>query len=174
MPRLTVEQVRILHQEHPDNEHYIAVIEGTLPSYHLWKFSFNRHCFSDELPLEDVSAITEIFQGKRKVVYKCQTAFSASVQQSLMLLIEDDVVTAPELTTEINAFMALEEDLEFHRGDPRNPEKLTRVNRILDKVIACLAPMVSEDRRPQLSSWQLDKSSFLIPKQRPQPSSLHK
>jgi hypothetical protein len=133
--------------------YFTAIIEGTLPQYYLDQFSFFKHDYSDELPLEDVRTIIEQSDGinsARAHQYKCQGNFVLGLNATLQSAVLDEVIRDEAFMEDIE--MLRHSDLRFAVGDPKNVERLARVNGILDRVIEYLTPMVPAEQRPQPSS----------------------
>jgi hypothetical protein len=153
MARPTIEKARELHERYPNDEYFTALAEGTLPAFYLRKFVFFRDNYSDELPLEDVSMKTEAINGRTKVVYKCQGNFTGAVMNWLRYGLKNEDITNPTLIEKIKAFVD-SDDLEFQIGDPRNVERLARVNGLIGNVIEYFSPMVPPEQRTQPSPLQ--------------------
>lgn len=140
MARYTREQAEAALRAYPDlDPQYKAYIEavrdGTLQSYYCEEFRRRRFDVSDELPNVDVRNLIDENSG-RMTQYKCQGNYVLGLTTILQAAVADGVITDPPLVKGIQRFV--KSDLKFQIGDPGNPARIQRINRILDATLQSL------------------------------------
>lgn len=131
--------VRVL-EENPSLDgsikvYFEAVRDGALPGYYYEEFRRRRFEYSDELPDEDVRLrITDPYA--RQIQYKCQGNYLLGLTTTLQGAVRDGVIIDRGLQRKIEEFV--KSDLNFKLGDPKNAERIQRVNDILDKTLSRL------------------------------------
>ena len=145
MARYSIEQARRALEATPSNmeglrAYWIAIAEGKLPEYYLERLVHKKTDYSDELPATDVRALidSQIPIPTRLTQYKCQGNFVVSLSLDLQGAVEDGVITDDTLKQEVSDFVR--SDLEFKVGDLNNPNRISRINTILDRTIFYLTP----------------------------------
>jgi len=138
MTRYSIESVTRALQENPDmpdgaRRYFEAVRNGTLPQYYREELQRKKGDYSDETPPVDVRSI--ISDTERLTKYKCQGNYVVGLCSTLRGAVEDGVVYGG-IQSDVQQF--LESDLNFQVGDPANRQRIGRINKILDKVLAKL------------------------------------
>jgi hypothetical protein len=126
-----------------------------IASRYLGIFWEHKYDYSDETPSEDVREIIkrEHPGTTRLIRYKCQRSYTYGLRVWLTCALSEDGLIDDELAkAQIETF--LQSDLNFQPGDVANPQRMARVNGVLDSVIGHLTPKVPVELRPQPSPLQ--------------------
>lgn len=139
MPRYSKEEATQALDRNPHlgggiRTYFEAIRDGELPQYYRDEFNRLRHDYSDETPGVDVRTI--IKDRERLTRYKCQGNYVLSLNLTLSGAVQDGVITQKGTVKEIDKFRG--SDLNFQVGDRKNPDRIRRINKILDRVLGDL------------------------------------
>ncbi len=137
---ISKEFAQILLEENPDHplpwrRKMQAIVDGALPNFYIESLTFKRDSYSNDLPSVNVHEIPRK-EGERATRYKCQGNFIIGLTDTFHCMIEEEIVTDPQIIENIQAF--LKSDLEFQIADPENVNRLARVNDVIDNLITYL------------------------------------
>ncbi len=124
-----------------DREYCLAVLEERLDKYYLDYFIHKRDDFLDDIPEIDVRLTLDSEQEtSRTTRYKVQGKYVFGLSSNLRAGVEDEVITDVGLQKAIEEWV-LSEPM-FVIGDPKNGEKMQRMNDLLDGVIAYIGAKI--------------------------------
>lgn len=136
MPRHPIESVRRVLDENPNmpdsvKRYFQAVRDGKLPSYYRGELERLKNNYSDETPPVDVRKL--ISDPKKLTKYKCQGNYIVGLCHTLEGVVEDKVITDRKTLRAIGRLLG--SNLNFQVGDPTNERKITKINRVISKVL---------------------------------------
>lgn len=130
---------------------WIALRDGKLPEFYSEVFTHYRFERSDECPDIDVRRLPK--EREFSHIFKCQIHTVMGICSNLWEAIEQGVITSPTLIEEIEAFLA--SDLEFSVGDPKNEDRIKRINSVLDKALAYLQKTYGIAPKKSTDYWDI-------------------
>lgn len=140
MSRYSAEQASDVLSSHPNldpklKEYWEAIARGELVGYYSRVFLQKRDDYLDDLPSVDVRTLP-VTESGRLIIYKCQGNYLTGLGTSLQSFVDDGIITDGGVLQAISDFLA--SDLNFSVGDPENGQRISRINTVLNLVIAHL------------------------------------
>lgn len=135
----SIEQAEVILNDNKDlpldfRSYLIAIVESKLPQYFLAKLIHYRDGYFDDLPTVDVRQLIQTEDKSKFIQYKCQRNYTTRLASILRGCLIDGVIENPSVQQAVEDF--LDSDLDFEVGDSENPQRIDRINSILNMTIS--------------------------------------